>query len=600
MSPKANFRVDPRLASLLGETYRSTENAIKELVDNCWDADATEVVISLPKEMTSDPIIIGDNGCGMTESEVRSEYLAIANDRRSRKGDRTPGLKRIVKGRKGIGKFAGLMVADLMKVETTARETSTTVLVSKEELLQAANAKDLEKIDLPIEVRTTHKGPPGTQVSLSDLNDKYEFPSPEKLKELLMLEYGREEDFTIRVNGEKLGLEDLSGKQFKGKEQIKDVGAIKVNFMVSEGPKPLKRAGLALRVKGKIVGKPSFFGLEDDPEIPPKLLRRVYGEVEADGLVDSVTADWAAIVENSSAYQAIVPVIQSRVKQAISQVFKREVGLQRARIQKQMNLRLAKLPEYRRSFAQTALETVMMRFYGESDERVETVASVVLDALEKDEYWQVIKQIDESEEADVEAFASALENFGLLDMALIANQARNRMRVLDSFEKLIRNSSTKESTIHKALESNLWILGNEFSLVASNTTLATMVDKYATSKFAGKRAKSRPDLFLAQDLSGGYLLIEFKRPSREITRDDQNQAVKYRDDLEPTFGHIDILLLGKCRDSSASSQHDPDRLRVFGYEALISTARTQLNWLLKELKSNEPVSTQVSLEAENG
>jgi len=30
----AQFRVDPRLARLLGESYRSTEQAIKELIDN--------------------------------------------------------------------------------------------------------------------------------------------------------------------------------------------------------------------------------------------------------------------------------------------------------------------------------------------------------------------------------------------------------------------------------------------------------------------------------------------------------------------------------------------------------------------------------------
>lgn len=43
MSKHAQFRVDPRLTSLLGETYRSTEHALKELIDNAWDADAETV-----------------------------------------------------------------------------------------------------------------------------------------------------------------------------------------------------------------------------------------------------------------------------------------------------------------------------------------------------------------------------------------------------------------------------------------------------------------------------------------------------------------------------------------------------------------------------
>ena len=114
---KANFKVDPRLASLLGEGYRSTEHALKELIDNAWDADSKMVEIVLPEAMTDAPIIVADNGSGMTEQELRNEYLVVANDRRSRKGDQTIGMKRRVKGRKGIGKFAGLMVAGIMEIE---------------------------------------------------------------------------------------------------------------------------------------------------------------------------------------------------------------------------------------------------------------------------------------------------------------------------------------------------------------------------------------------------------------------------------------------------------------------------------------------------
>jgi len=40
MSKSAHFKVDPKLAELLGETYRSIEEATKELIDNAYDADA--------------------------------------------------------------------------------------------------------------------------------------------------------------------------------------------------------------------------------------------------------------------------------------------------------------------------------------------------------------------------------------------------------------------------------------------------------------------------------------------------------------------------------------------------------------------------------
>ena len=96
----ANFEVDPRLATLLGESYRSTEQAIKELVDNAWDADAERVCIFLPQPMSTEPIHVKDDGSGMVEGEIRQEYLRVARDRRASKGDRTPTKRRLVKGRK--------------------------------------------------------------------------------------------------------------------------------------------------------------------------------------------------------------------------------------------------------------------------------------------------------------------------------------------------------------------------------------------------------------------------------------------------------------------------------------------------------------------
>ncbi len=513
MSNKANFKVDPRLANLLGESYRSTENAIKELIDNAWDADATEISVTLPEVMTNDPIIIEDNGYGMTEQDIRNEYLVVARDRRSRKGDRTSRLKRLVKGRKGIGKFAGLMAADVMEIQSCAKGKMTQVTISKDDLINAP--KDLERIDLPLKISAIQEDVSGTKVVLTGLNQRYTFPQSEKLKNILVLEYGREEDLAITVNDELLTHDNLPGKKFKHDESIPEAGTVRLNFTISDGRKPLKQAGIAIRVKGKIIGKPSFFGLEDDPEVPSKLLKKLYGEMEADSLTDCLTNDGYDIVENSIAFQAIKPVIQAYLKKALNKVCNSEMNLQLARIKRKLNLRLAEMPEHRREFAHIALEKIIKRFLGESDERITTIVNVMLDALEKDEYWQVLKHIDDCKDADVVTFASALEEFGLLDMALMANQAQNRLQLLDNLDILIRNPDTLEQSVHKVIEKNIWILGYEYSLIASNKTLIKTIEDHSNAKFTGKRAAKRPDMFLGQNLRGGYLLIVTFPPKTE-------------------------------------------------------------------------------------
>lgn len=122
LKKSTHFSVDARLTRLLGETYRSSEATLKELVDNAWDADARNAWITLPAPITSQPILVRDDGTGMTSEEMRGEYLNIASDKRTRMGDRTQRHGRKVEGRKGIGKFAGLTIAGQMQVASVARD----------------------------------------------------------------------------------------------------------------------------------------------------------------------------------------------------------------------------------------------------------------------------------------------------------------------------------------------------------------------------------------------------------------------------------------------------------------------------------------------
>ena len=131
MTGSAYFMVNQQLARLLGETYRSSEVALKELVDNTWDADARNVWISLSEPLSKNPLTIKDDGRGMTEEAVRAEYLNIASYKRKRTGELSPNFKRKIKGRKGIGKFAGLAVAQVMTIETTVNGMTSKLMIDK-------------------------------------------------------------------------------------------------------------------------------------------------------------------------------------------------------------------------------------------------------------------------------------------------------------------------------------------------------------------------------------------------------------------------------------------------------------------------------------
>ena len=159
------------------------------------------------------------------------------------------------------------------------------------------------------------------------------------------------------------------------------------------------------------------------------------------------------------------------------------------------------------------------------------------------------------------------------------------MRYLDHLDALAANPATVEKDIHKAIEKSLWVLGERYALMASNTTLKRVVAEYCEKTYTGKRAAKRPDLLLAIDASDRYLLIEFKRPSHVVTREDEAQARVYRDELSPYVPSkaIDIVVIGGGRDKSMDSRYDGPDVRTLSYSDVIGGARHKLEWLIKTL-----------------
>jgi Histidine kinase-, DNA gyrase B-, and HSP90-like ATPase len=579
---KTRFQVDTRLAKLLSENYRSSEKALKELVDNAWDADAELVMIELPEPLTSEPIIIQDHGSGMTEEELGQEYLFIASDRRQRRGDFTIQKNRKVKGRKGIGKFAGLMAANSMQLETWARGRKTSFTLTNSD---CEAAEDLEKLPINIFSKECTEMTHGTRITLTSLNQNLAFPSVDKLRQLLLQDYGREEDFQIKVNGKPLGVDDIQGTYTKHERELPEVGIVKLQFTISNHKRNLRQPGISIRVGGKVVGKPEFFGLDEAEDFPPKLLKKLYGEIEVDGLVDHVTADWGAIIENSKLFQSVCQYVQPLIREKFQEEYGREINLAQARLQKRINERLALLPEYKRQYADKAIKSILGKYFGEPESKVEPIVSVLLDALERSEYRTVLDYIHEASHTDIVKLSEVLAEFGLAEIAIVGEQANSRLEFLNQLEYLCSDPNTKEKLIHESLEKNLWIFGLEYSFFSSNKSLKRQVEDYLGQKCKGKRANKRPDLVLTVNYRQEYLLIEFKRPSHTLRLADYQQATAYRNDFVPfTDAEIKVTIVGGKRGSDLPplKNREPNT-EILVFDEVISNARNQLNWLLLQL-----------------
>lgn len=574
------FHIHPHLLETLGQQYPSTEKALRELVVNAWDADARLVRISLPMPMTDDPIVVEDDGLGMATGQIEEQFFTIGVDRRKTRGELSLS-GRLVRGSKGIGRFAGLEVAERMTVETTWSGRTSRFTLNR----TAIESMDDTLESSPFDIEVEESGRPnGTRITLSGLRQRLSFPDPGRLTRVLLQEFGLASGFDIEVNDRRLTSDDLPVAPEPMTVILPTGNQISGRIWMLDRSNAVREPGIVLRVQGRAVGPPTYLGLDGDPDVPASLRRRLYAEFDVDELGPDVLSNWDGFVENSTAYQEVTQAIRGTVKEVLVRQVAAEGGVDETEFVESYREQIEKLPRPRRELARAALLRVFKRFYDEVAEQKHAVADLVLDAFEQDEYWVLVRRIQETSGADIEELAGHLESWGLYEVNGIITRARQRLEILDGFEDLIRNDDTLElSGVHQALKDNLWLLDDRYELLKSNTTLANIVKDTFGKKYQGSRSRRRPDLLLA-GLQDRYLIVEFKRPSESIDRQNIAQGETYRDELGTHLpgGYFDVVIIGGRVDPPLLRDPTPT-VTVTTYRQVLLEARRRLEWLIQHI-----------------
>ena len=115
------MRFDPQTIKHLGiRMYSRLAPALSEIISNAYDADATNVIITLIEEERSPKEIrIEDDGTGLSYEEISGKFLVIGRNRRLDEGDiPSKKHKRLPTGKKGLGKLALFGLAKTITILT--------------------------------------------------------------------------------------------------------------------------------------------------------------------------------------------------------------------------------------------------------------------------------------------------------------------------------------------------------------------------------------------------------------------------------------------------------------------------------------------------
>lgn len=244
----------PRLLDHIGlAMYSKFTKAIGELVVNGYDADATRVDV----DIESNEIMIKDNGSGMDEEGIREGYMLLGADTK-RKIKKTAKFGRLPIGNKGIGKLAGLGIANKISVTTVKNGKEYSFSIDREELKKVKTLEDAVFDDFI--VKDADK-PNGTLVALGKIFTHVKI-DVENLKGNLARDLPYDGSFKIFVNRQLCTRKDIPAKRkIPIDMMISGCGPIKGEIIMAKKSFTSVPAGVVTTVRGRAVGKPSLFDI---------------------------------------------------------------------------------------------------------------------------------------------------------------------------------------------------------------------------------------------------------------------------------------------------------------------------------------------------
>src|SRR4030042_3161582 len=192
--------VDKSHLITIGERlYSESIELIRELVNNAYDADATEVNI----KMTDEFIEVRDNGTGM-DREGLQQYFNIGSPEKVLKSISLL-FHRDRIGQFGIGKFASLSACECFEIHTQKGDFAAKVTFDKVEW-----EKGGDQWNLPLQILAPDKeSGNGTIVTLLRLTKAFE--PEELLRKVVEGTPLKAPNFDVRLNGMRITPRSLSG-----------------------------------------------------------------------------------------------------------------------------------------------------------------------------------------------------------------------------------------------------------------------------------------------------------------------------------------------------------------------------------------------------
>lgn len=544
------------LVRSLGAVAHVADIALTELVANAWDAGASKFKIQIPTEKDS-PLIIEDDGHGMTPEQFKFRWMTLGYDRARHQGNMVEfppsdkNGKRHAYGRNGIGRHGLLCFASKYSVTTKRDGIKAEFLIST-----------LEKDDPFTILKERHSEEDGHGTHLEAMIQK-KIPNPDRIREIISARFIHDPQFVVMVNGKSVPPTEHPGLISEDPIFLENGIELKVLFIDSTRVARTKiHQGIAFWVGNRLVGEPSWvLGNNLVIDGRTKFAKRYTFIVRIDGLYEEVKPDWTGFISSekvSMVYDAVNDHVKKKLQDVSSEI--REEA--QCSVLRQHRSQIRELNPLAQNEVSNFAAQLLMKQPNLKEETLYTAVEAVINLEKSRSGKELLNKLADFSEDDVKALNELLDKWTVRDALVVLDEIDQRIAIIEAIKKLSKDDNIDElHTLHPLATQARWLFGPEFDTpeYTSNISLRNTVEKIFKNNISEEaflNHKKRPDIVVLKDSTlcavstekfdentglfsmQTILLLELKRGGATIGRDEMFQAQGYVHDIG-TCGLLD-------------------------------------------------------------
>lgn len=551
---------DDFITRSLGSIVNQPDVALTELVANAWDAGASHVRLFIPDEY-NEILYIEDDGVGMTEEEFQNHWMKLRYNRLKDQGKNVifpVGVigKRTAFGRNGIGRHGLFCFADEYKAITEKDGKKLTFIVKAN-----VDHYPIAVTDRSEEQSLSH----GTRL---EVKVERNLPKAEKIREIISARFLHDPQFEIEVNHVVLDLDDLSGCSEPAEIKVDGTNIhLKAYFIdTTKSSKKSVFQGIAFWQSNRLVGEPNWvLGKNQILDGRTAIAKRYTFVIKTDDMAELVKEDWSGF-KKSDEVNKVYDAVEKYVDECLKNVSTATIQAVTENLDPSVKKSLEDVnPLVRREVEETIKDIVISNPKVKID-AVNLAVKTLVNVEKSKNGKALLEKLSCMKPDDLDGLNDLLDKWTIGDALEVLNEIDRRLAIIVAIRKLAGDSNTDElHVLHPMIAESRWLFGPEYE--SSEYVFNRQMKTAAKVVFGENRfqrvdinEKKRPDLICMSNSNIGItgleempdnsglvkvrqlLVIELKKGSFKITRDERNQAQGYIEDLAKS-----TALGGNCR-----------------------------------------------------